>query len=349
MLEVNAIKLPTDIGIERELREDATHVDKGPLNQSDLEQYDKDTVFYDFFINKEESNLIGIGPPLLNLRKALSPLKLWMNGRKISYHLTEIDKKRISILKSRIPRNLLKDRNRVRLEFANIFHWEGIIVAEEPQQPETMTLCTLQKNNKLEWILDWVYHYKKNFNIKQIVIYDNGSDNINELIETVSDEATILNWDFPYGPFRSHSNQFCQIGALNHCRLKFARHGIMFNFDIDELLVTEEKYILNRLEKNSTLYFDSYWMSNVKPSKDTCSFQDFTLSEVHPRHNSYKYICKADDVDYNKTHSTSKFKYHIFAKRLKKNQEKYISTSEGYFLHFRGITTNWRAIVKSGV
>ena len=105
----------------------------------------------------------------------------------------------------------------------------------------SLTISTLQKNNYVEWISDWILWHSRLYDVKRIVLYDNESSNQKQLmkyLKTLEPEVQIVFvcWPFPYGSKASY--MFCQHGTLNHCRLKFPiSSSYCINLGIDEYLV----------------------------------------------------------------------------------------------------------------
>ena len=102
-----------------------------------------------------------------------------------------------------------------------------------------LTISALQKDNHFTWIRDWILWHRRLHKVGRVVLYDNGSEEQNILIEQLKSlepevQLIFVNWPFPYGiqPYK-----FAQNGSLNHCRLKFAIPGAYcINLDVDEYL-----------------------------------------------------------------------------------------------------------------
>ena len=119
-------------------------------------------------------------------------------------------------------------------------------------------IAAISKDNEVPWISEWVDHYRENFDIDDVFVYDNGSRNRGELKEALKGRAHVVDWDFPYGPPGKTHNKFAQAGALNHCLTRFARRGVLYNFDIDELLISNKEAIASELAAKGVVYFNSH-------------------------------------------------------------------------------------------
>ena len=110
-------------------------------------------------------------------------------------------------------------------------------------------MVTLQRDNPIEWIEQWMdYHYRVH-GIDGFLIYDNGSISysVGELDHRLSRDylkLKIVPWPYPYGPqgsdhapWDSDYGQYCM---LEHAKYRYLSHASMvLNNDIDELIVTK--------------------------------------------------------------------------------------------------------------
>jgi hypothetical protein len=359
--------LPESVGLERDLRSKIRHVDNKPLDEKDLSEYDNHTVFYDVFFNVGNSRLYLLGPPLLNLRKALLPLSVKLNGIKVSLSINEYFKKRYVEICAEVPPDSVRTVNRVELDFNGVFD-VALNVEWNQQQRHTRILTTLQKNNRPTWIKEWVRYYQTCFDIDAVVLYDNGSENIQQLREEL-DGVIIEDWNYPYGVISSHDNKFCQYGSLNHCRLKYGCGSVIFNFDIDEILCVDSVWLNQQLQRFDVLYFDSYSVPFTRIDVENYTFGDFSKRNRYSRKSAKKYIYHDASVIANNVHYTRNVKSEFLNKiqaeiiRLLRKMMKIrlfsklavfliesisktrqVELHEGYFLHYDGITTNWKSI-----
>jgi hypothetical protein len=110
-------------------------------------------------------------------------------------------------------------------------------------------MVTLQRDNPIEWIEQWMdYHYRVH-GIDGFLIYDNSSSSytVGELDHRLSRDylkLKIVPWPYPYGPqgsdhapWDSDYGQYCM---LEHAKYRYLSHASMvLNNDIDELIVTK--------------------------------------------------------------------------------------------------------------
>jgi hypothetical protein len=263
------------------------------LEKEDLEQYDFDTIFYDIFYKNGYIYLIG--PNMLNLEPSLKFI-IYGNGKELK---PEIQKSTLNV-KIICKVDPAPDIH-VKIDFYVIGYTYKCVLPGGMHHSESCitTITTLQKNNKLEWIIDWIKYYN-NIGVKRFVIYDNGSDHLSGMVDGLDRaidkydvEIILVEWFFKYGPHRSTPNQFCQTAQLLHCCIKYCS-GWMINADIDEFIVIDDipNYLTN---KNQLIYLDSY---DVPKIDDTQSLTQLKYRFKEKRGYNHKYIVQTDKVKF---------------------------------------------------
>ncbi len=359
------VSIPESIGLKRAPRSNIRHVDGNLLDETDLSQYDGYTLFYDVFFNIDNNRLYLLGPPLLNLRQELLPLRVRLNGMDIAISVKEFFKKRYVEGRGEVNPESVNSMNQVELDFNGVF--DVVLDVERNQQERhSRILTTLQKNNRPRWIKEWTRYYRKYFDIDAVVLYDNGSEDIQTLRDEL-DGVIVEDWDYPFGIVKSHANKFCQYVSLNHCRLKYGGGAEIFNFDIDEILCVDSDWLDCQLQKFDVLMFDSYQVPFLDCRSDDYSYGAFSKRNRVSRIGGGKYIYRDSAVTANNVHFVRTVNNEFLNKvqreliRLFRRMEKkrilpklatFFSESisktrkaklhEGYFLHYGGITTNWK-------
>lgn len=330
-LSLNSVVIPDDLVLRRSPNP------RDDLYEDPLINFDSRTIFYDVFILPSSSRLLAIGPPLLNLKASLYNMKLSANGRETRYRWQDLPDYKLSVLEADLPADGQWD---IRMEFTG---FSASFSLDGPEERHgRRVLAAISRNNRVKWISDWVDFYRANYALDDIVIYDNGSSNVGELKESLEGRAHVIDWGFPYGPPGKRFNKFAQPGALNHCLRKFAQGGVLFNFDIDELLVGDSSRLDHELQQHGTLYLESYNLPFVRPSCDDYSFYDFQHRGEPRRSSARKFICLADRVNVISQHNTWRYSgIGPFRRLIREKPEKHTS-KYAEFLHFLGITTNWQ-------
>ena len=110
-------------------------------------------------------------------------------------------------------------------------------------------MVTLQRDNPIEWIEQWMdYHYRVH-GIDGFLIYDNASNTytVGELDHRLSRDylkLKIIPWPYPYGPqgsdYAPWDSDYGQYCMLEHAKYRYLSNASMvLNNDIDELIVTK--------------------------------------------------------------------------------------------------------------
>ncbi|MGM0444736.1 MAG: glycosyltransferase family 2 protein [Fibrobacterota bacterium] len=373
-IKLHSLTLPEKTSLQRSLR--CPYQQNGEsFSEDDLRNYDFTTLFYDVFFDTSNRMLYTVGPPFLNLRRELFPITCRVNGKKRRYGYREYFNHRIGIGAVRLPRAAVQSMNTVSFRFGNGFS-KTVKVPLNTEPPSPRILTAIQKNNRPRWIADWAAFYREKYAVDRVIIYDNGSDTVDEIKNLARQHSyiSIVPWDFPYGTYRNSGNKFCQIGALNHCRLRFGRSSVIFNFDVDELLHYSSKKIDMHMKYGKMLSFGQYYVPVAEAPGEEYSFDDFSLRESQKREIHRKYIFRSDRILVNFVH-TARTKPNNAVMVLEKMAEKiytnivqflsekkmnrvlsavkkvypllpYKKIHDGWFLHYRGITTGWKKELK---
>ena len=213
------------------------------------QQFDAETLFYDAFFAPTGTHVVTVGPPPLNLRPLIDRMRVVAlpSGVSCGFRVEEMD--RTARLWIAVPRGT--DRLSVSSELGEF--------AIAPRRnlcgrfAGRRVLFTLSKNNRLEWIVDWIRYHRDIHGADAVLIYDNASTEyapatLAGALAAVPgiEAACVVAWPFKYGPQgldarRFWDSDFCQSGALEHARWCFlAAARSAMNADIDELVVSRD-------------------------------------------------------------------------------------------------------------
>ena len=322
--------IPNSINISRNIKNKKRHTDNQDLDNYDLAQYDYKTLFFDCWIYNNK--LTCVGPDLMNLYNELLPLKIVINNIEYKYELSRNHSTFLYV--NNIVSNTNYDVNIYSEKNSNI-QFNIILQEQNPINAEHI-LVTLQKNNNLIWIKDWVNYYLKNF-VDAVLIFDNNSDNFNELVDAFKNNKNvyICQWNFTYGTYRQHANNYCQEGSLNVANLKYCNKSYLYNFDIDEVLVSNKNFIINKLKTYDVLSYDNYIVRMINEElTDNYSFNLFKYKNKKLRGKAHKYIVNCKKTTYIHGHNTNN------------KNTLYVNPNDGFFLHYAGINNNWKTYGK---
>ena len=241
-------------------------------------KFDANTLFYDVFASANGTEIIALTPPLFNCAEAIHAAHFRdahddtiLPHRYVSSRTGEI--LRIDVTKRPMPTT-------IHMHVAE----QVVPVTVSPSRCEAFAgrrvLYTLSKNNRLEWIEDWVRFHARVHGVDAVLIYDNQSDaydtaSLRRTLSTISEIATsmVVDWPFPYGPGSGPNGEwdsnYCQDRALAHMRFRFcAGASAVLNADVDELLVsTSGQSIFDALRNSGApcLTFGGRWVTALRP------------------------------------------------------------------------------------
>jgi len=328
---LNSILIPEQLDLSRQPNP------KDHLSKEDVKKFDTKTLFYDVFIDQSGTRLVAIGPPAINLSDYVNSARLYIDGQRKRYSFQDYPEYKLSVLEASIS-----PCDHLRAEF--IFHdfSKTLDIHRNPTPTEKCILAAISKDNAPEWVATWADFHRHNYDIDEIIVYDNGSNNLDELKAALKDKAHIIEWSFPYGPPKKRSNKFAQPGALNHCLRKYGKGGTLYNFDIDELLIADKKKLENELTTNGTVYIESHNVPLTRQKPSSYTHYNFTLRQPERRNKARKFVCRTDSVDLISQHNTWKrTRIPLLNKHHRAKPEK-LKSHHAYFLHFLAITTNWQ-------
>ncbi|MEQ8717544.1 MAG: glycosyltransferase family 2 protein [Acidimicrobiales bacterium] len=209
-----------------------------------------------------------------------------------------------------------------------------------------MAIVAIQKNNPARWLADWArYHACLGFS--RVLIYDNGSDDRDEVAGALSRVSTpsdiiLVEWDFPFGIHRSYETTFAQWGALNHAYQMTSRGSWLANFDVDEYLALDGQIpTLQDFLRRVPPWFGELVTyqhrvpaaSNVeKPLPERCA-TDFTWRYPDEIRKVRKYMIRGGTARLLRVHQAE----------LRRPFRSYIAEPETLsYLHYDGLNSNWK-------
>jgi len=221
------------------------------------------------------------------------------NGKQLRWRRSKLfkDEQGRNLVVIKLP-HLLRRELTIQLSFRfNLFEQTVEVSRNHPPARENgeslLTLVTMQRDNPLQWIRDWMRWHSRMHGVGRLILYDNGSREYGheELIDILEGEegdfqenfqTVLVNWDFDYGWHHNncHRGLWAQLAALNHCYLKYGDCGWLLNLDIDEYLVAEDETRLRDYLRQTCqhyLPFRQRQMQNIGPEKPLPerSFRDF--------------------------------------------------------------------------
>ena len=209
-------------------------------NYDDL--FDATTLFADVYLAGTE--LVMVGPPLLNLADGLEASRFEYRGEDITERITIRNLDRLVEIRAEVG-GLAGNLSIV----GPLGVWTVNIGHEDfPPLNGANILLTQQRDNDIEWILYWVMWHVQNHAVDVVVIYDNGSSlySLDELEAACLNvpgvrHCLIIDWQVPFGvtggPNQKWDSDYGQHEFLHHARTKYLNKSrAVLCCDIDELV-----------------------------------------------------------------------------------------------------------------
>lgn len=312
-------------------------------NYSEL--FDDKTLFYDAVAS--DGGVTLIGPPLLNLQKIVT------EGRFTGSHGQAFEVVLLNLDRTSVVRLVSESAVSSHVSISSAALDVSAVVSPNMQYAFAgkKVLVTKSKDNKLEWIRDWVKFHVAEQGIDAVLIYDNGSTSYGpeDVLNAVSvdgvDTAIVVNWPFKFGPQGGNWNglkdapwdsDFCEYGILEHARRRFLEQALgVLSADVDELVMTDsKKTVFDLLDAYDApvLSYKGRWIE-AATTEDMVygSHSDYIFTDPRRAATTDKWVLKPSKIP-----GAIQWKTHwIPGVDMTK-------TSEVVHRHFMGINSNWK-------
>lgn len=257
------------------------------------ENFDWDTIWYDCIkLNNRYTALIG--PPIYNEIQWFTKNVGFADehGNNLKYGFIDLDRVSICIIETAHQHNKLIMTSTA----ADPVDIQRNI--DDGYFQDHKVIVTLQRDNPISWIEQWVDYHYQNHGIDGFLIYDNASKDytVEELDARLSKphlKIKIVPWPYPYGPqgsdnapWDSDYGQYCMLEHAKHRYLSTAQ--IVINNDIDELIVTNGTNFAEISEQLKTVgcmlyqgvWIEPYDIVNQKSAHET-QFEQRQFANYH--------------------------------------------------------------------
>ena len=278
----NIIRFPTEWNMRREPMR-PVELRKDYFNGMKFnENFDWDNLWYDA-VQLHQSCIVLIGPPLYHTSNQL-PTKCKFtddNNVALSFRSFEMDRAGMTAINTTGWVNNLK----------MISNTETVIPVNRICEDFNDRYCmfTLQKDNPISWIKQWITYHHVNFGIDGILIYDNGSkgyslDDLESQLQTPGVVVKVVSWDMPYGPqgfdcnyYNTWDSDYAQSSMFEHAKRRYLSNAkIAINADVDELLAMSYSTlddVINHINQEGVAgycykgrWIEPYDLANNKPA-----------------------------------------------------------------------------------
>ena len=309
--------------------------------------FDYFTLFYDIFEEQDRKSILAVGPPLPSQMEPITDIEFISASSGESCEFTYIrPRTRWSTAFFRItPRSET-------LALAILFGGQQVIRAVQPNLSRLFSgrrvLIAKNKDNPLEWIVDWARYHVTHFGIDAVLLYDNCSHtytaaDLRRALTLVPGIAVIvvIDWPYPYATPREvcwppSFERWSDSGFLEIGRRRFLSEATFaLHLDVDEMLVQRSRMSLDDLiETHEVAWFQF-------------SSQDM-MAYPHPRN----ILLRHRDVYWIKPADAVRPKYLVVPRRCPEDARWWIhlihdapfveiDPSKLSIAHFNPLTTGW--------
>ncbi len=240
VFDLSSWVMPREFGLKRDVpfRVKVT-------SQSFHDAYDVSTVFYDVFYDQRQQAVVVLAPRLLNLEPWVRALAVSLDGASVRDRVIRRGRKFDQLVfptaqqPGRLEISMGSWQTSLAVQGSHLQHFEG-----------TRVLCTVNKNNDLSWIGDWVTFHQRHHGANAVLIFDNGSTeySVDELDASLAKIPGlkcrgVVSVPLPYGPSRGASRglgraTYLQASLLNLARERFlSSASAVLSIDVDELVL----------------------------------------------------------------------------------------------------------------
>jgi hypothetical protein len=342
------ITYPTEWGFKREpARPVDLRIDYcGGMKFDD--NFDWDNLWYDA-IQINDNIIVLIGPPLYDTKNWLKTNAQFEdeNNNTLSFNFIELDRVCYTVLATNVVTNT------VTLLTPNTITNIKINKSENEFKNKSV-MVTLQKNNPIEWIQEFINYHHNVLGVEGFLIYDNNSTDYDIIKLEYSLKLTgaiiqVVNWPYPYGPqgsdFAPWDSDFGQYVMLEHAKLRYLGNAaLVLNNDIDEMVVTKNitlRDITNYLTNGNVhcLKYKGIWIQPFDIiRKESADIIPFKLRDVRnyyctdPNYKTgigYKWMLVPNNITMNQQWLV----HHINGQMIESNQL--------FYAHHLALNTNW--------
>jgi len=333
---LSGVELPSHSPVRRELP---------PLYEQRASDYDRNfdwlSLFYDVY--RQGEAVAAIGPPLRNLAALVAPGYLRLDGAPVpapkirSFGNTDL----LLIPSAGKPQCLDIDCGWFRTSAIVQRSETGVFAGRK-------VLCTISRDNRLQWIADWAEFHVKAHGADAVLFYDNASTSYTPadllaLFRSIPGlkVAVVVPWNYKFGLAGKSTKDWdtdnAQYVMLEHARRRFlADAAAMVNLDVDELVVTDDGISLfEHLARaaDGILIYPGRWICNVR-----------NRYPENIRHRCFRYYDSGEKPYLNKwtavpsrLKDTAELGVHAIRHAMPPDPHPSI-----VFRHFRAVSTSWK-------
>ncbi len=324
------------------------------------QQFEDKALFYDCFWHHNGTDVLLVGPPPMNLLEHYGQARFIAkpSGKELT---AEFFPSR-STMTTRLA-GVPPETTHIGMSFANQTFEVVVQTSLVNELACARILFSMNKNNELQWICDWVAYHVQHHRADSVVLFDNGSsqygpDELEQALAQIEGLKRLVLFSWPYRFGRTDNRvftyhywaHFLQISSMGVVlrRLGMKAEAIL-NCDIDELVapvVDGDVFQLAQSAPFGVASLSGRWVEAVaapdssgRTRPEGFRHGDFTYLRRDPS----RYLCPkkwACDPKQDWLENLNVFPYwhRIMGAPERKITEKPVCS----FWHFRGISTNWK-------
>jgi len=208
-------------------------------------QFDSTTLFYDT-VDIGDSRIVLLAPPFFNLTSYLAATSFFQGSAQCAAKIRHLD---------RHAQVWLQAPHGGDIRAAGPLGEFAVRLSPNGRElfRDRRVIFTMSKDNRIEWILDWVKFNRDVHGADAVLIYDNASTAydsaaLSAALRSVPGiaQSVVVEWPYRYGPQGTNAwdhwdSDFCQLGAWEHARWRFLQDAkSAMNSDIDELVLSKD-------------------------------------------------------------------------------------------------------------
>tara|TARA_R110002020_G_scaffold177331_2_gene370102 strand:+ start:2553 stop:3719 length:1167 start_codon:yes stop_codon:yes gene_type:complete len=217
------------------------------------ERFDYYTLIYDVFYDETAQKVIAICPALMNFERLINEAEFAIDNDSVpvaSIEKTSKGTARGSLIMFDWP------QDKGIPQFLEIKHplFSGVMAINRTHRDHFKgcnALYAISKNNRLDWIADWLAYHVAEHGANAVVIYDNNSTDytMDALADTIAgvdgiERAAIVRANFPFGPSgeqqTNYNSKFLHMTMVEYGRRTLLTEArAVLNVDIDELVYSK--------------------------------------------------------------------------------------------------------------
>lgn len=318
------------------------------------QKYDFKTLVYDAISVPEKNAVVLICPKLFNLESLVLKGAFTCANQDCTVH-TILRRKRFDEvwLKCQSPIDLKQADKILKFQHDSLDLKTQISDNEAGRFADKNCLVAISKNNRPEWIRDWLHYYVQEHGLQGVVIFDNQSDDypltkLEEACASVKglEEWRIVKTPLLFGPTgvkrKRFQSTFLQVAMLNVARIRyFSQANAILSVDIDELVYSKNNSSVFDDTKQSFLGFKTFKGSWLQTATNWDKTNAAPTHKDHIYRNSEENKCPFKFcVDPNGLMGGFPWEIHGIGSSFTK---KFSANSDLKYWHCLEINTNWKS------